>query len=361
MHINTERTWRGGERQTLYLLEGLRARGDEALLVAQAGSPLAERAGEAGIPLEEIRGRGDIAPGATLKIRKLCAEHRPDLIHLHTGHAHMLGLLATLGRGVPRVVSRRVALRPGKNPLSLAKYRLGVDRYIAISSAVKRALLEIGVPEAKITVVPDGIDVGRFESASGARIRSEFAWDASHFVVANVGTISETKGHPEMYEAAVDVVERCERARFLFVGEGKLLDSLREKARGAGLAERVVFTGFREDIPDVIAACDLFVTASRHEGLGTSILEAMGLGKPVVATAVGGIPEIVREGETGVLIPSGESGALVEAVLLMEADQARREGYGAAGRELVSRSYTVDAMVEGTMRVYADLLGRAAR
>ncbi len=321
---------------------------------------LSERASAAGVPVYEIRHWGDVDLLAAMRIWRIRARLKPDLLHLHTSHAHMLGVLATLGKRIPRIVSRRLALFPIRTVFSSIKYSFNVDRYIAISEPVRQALIDARISEAKIAVVHSGVDPARFANADGARIRREFGWDPSHLVVGNVAAISEMKGHLELFQAARTVLRQCDQARFLVVGEGELLERLRRDAINSGIVDRLILPGFRDDIPDIIAACDLFVMPSRHEGLGTSILDAMVLGKPVVASCTGGIPDIIRNEHNGLLVPIEDPDALAAAIMRMLADAELRHRCAENGRRTVEEHFVVDKMVDETIKVYREVLGRGS-
>jgi glycosyltransferase involved in cell wall biosynthesis len=189
----------------------------------------------------------------------------------------------------------------------------------------------------------------------GAAFRRELGWKPGEALVGNVAHLADHKGQRYLVEAIPRVLLECPRTRFVIVGEGELEEELKSLAASLGLGDRLTFTGFRTDVPAILDALDLFVMSSHLEGLGTIVLDAMAAGKPVVATRAGGIPEIIEDGRSGLLVPARDPAALAAAVV----DVLRHPDLGASlaheGRQRVLRHYTADAMVEGNLAVYREL------
>jgi glycosyltransferase involved in cell wall biosynthesis len=180
--------------------------------------------------------------------------------------------------------------------------------------------------------------------------------------VLSIGRFVAEKGHRHLLEAAARIERTKPGAHWVLVGAGELEASLKHQARGLGLESRVHFTGWRDDIPEVLAVSDVFVLPSESEGFGRVVVEAMAMARPVVATAVGGVPEIVQDGQTGILVPPSDPAALADAVRSLLDDPARASRLGAAGRARAESRFTLTAHVDGVERVYAEVLGgHAAR
>ncbi len=366
LHLNTERTWRGGEQQLAWLLGGLARRGHRSLLVAQPASPLADRARAAGHEVRELRMRGEVDPLAVVRLAGLLRRERFDLVHVHTSHAHTLGALAAaLGRArrPPVVLTRRVdfsIFRRSFFGLNRLKYLHGVDRTITVSRAVRDVLVADGLPPERLVVVHSGIDPTRIEAAADQRAatRAELGVPDDHALVGNVAALVDHKGQRYLVDAIPKVLAAHPQTTFAIVGEGPLRAALEAQARARGVSERLRFTGFRDDVPALLAAFDLFVMPSHLEALGTSVLDAMAAALPVVATRAGGLPEAVADGETGLLCPPRDPAALATAITALLADPARARHMGEAGRRRVRAEFSKGAMVEGTLRVYRELLGR---
>ena len=358
LHINTERTWRGGEQQTLYLVRGQKERGLTVMLACQPGSPLAQRAAEAGIDVVQIRMRGEADVAAMRKLGRLIRGRETDIIHMHTSHAHTLGCFASAfaRRGV-RIVTRRVDFHVIKNVFSKVKYRWGVDKYIAISHAIKRIMVDDGIAADRIAVVHSGIDISRFDSAPAQpELRNEFQLDSSQPVIGNVAHMADHKGQRYLIEAVPDVLGEFPAAKFVIVGDGELRADLEAWVARLGIEDSVVFAGFRKDVPQILRVFDVFVMSSHLEGLCTSIMDAMATGIPVVASDVGGIPEIVENGANGLLVSAKEPSLLAEAILRLLKNREEAAKFASAGRKTVEEKFTVDTMIEGNIRVYEELL-----
>lgn len=363
LHVNTERTWRGGEQQVLYLMEGLRAHGIEQLLVAQEGGVLAARAREKTLPVREMKMRGEVDVLAVLALRALIRDERFGIVHAHTSHAHSLGALAAAlpGSGKPRVVvARRVdfsIFRRSFLGLNRVKYLHGVDRYVTVSHAIKKVLLADGLPDSMISVVHSGIDLDRIERAPDRRdeIRRELTVPDGHALVANVAHMADHKGQVYLVEAAPLVLKEVPAVTFAIVGDGELRASL--EARAKELAVPIRFPGFREDVPSILKALDVFVMPSHMEGLGTSVLDAMAAGAPVVGTEAGGMTEMLEHGTNGLVCPVRDSKALAAAIVELLRDREKARRLAERARACVREKFSKEAMVAKTLAVYRELAG----
>ncbi len=371
LHLNTEPSWRGGEQQVYYLHEGLLRRGHASTVVAQPGKPLAERVAANGLGgpgrLVEMRMRGEADVRAIARLAALMQRGRYDVVQMHTSHAHTLGVLAAGLLGSSRrprtIVSRRVDFsiyRRSFLGLNGLKYRHGVDRYVTVSHAIRRVLIDDGLDPDRISCVHSGIDVGRFDAeptaAERAALRAELGAPGDGPLIGNVAWFADHKGQIYLVEATPAIVAAHPDARVVLIGDGELRETLETRARELGVGEKILFPGWRNDVPACLKSLDLFVMSSHLEGLGTSVLDAMAAGTPVVGTAAGGIPESVIDGETGLLVPVRDPDALAAAVVRMLDDPDLAARCREAARRRVMERFSVDAMVEGTIAVYRELL-----
>jgi glycosyltransferase involved in cell wall biosynthesis len=362
LHIDTEKGWRGGEQQALYLAEGLAKRGVANLCVGQPGLPYVERCAAKGLETAPMRSRGEADPRAVVKLRGIVKSWKPDVIHMHTSHAHTLGVLAarSLGAARPRtVVSRRVDFTIYRNALKLSwlKYRFGVDRYVAISEGVRAQMLKDGIPASNIRIVHSGIDLARFDGVAPHDWHAEFKLPPGAPVILDVAAFGWHKAQEVLVRATPAILAKSPEARVFLVGEGECLPKVRAEAERLGVGGRILFTGFRTDVPSLIAGADVFVMCSVLEGLCTSLLDALALRRPAVGSAVGGIPEVLIDGVTGLTVPPSDPDALAAAVLRVLADRGLSARFAEAGRRHVEEKFTVDAMVDGTLAVYRELTG----
>ena len=359
LHINTEKTWRGGEQQTLYLLKVLRERGVFCHLVCQPGSPMALKALEAGLAVYPVLMRGEGDPIASFHIRNLIKTVQYDIVHSHTSHAHTLAYFASLGCRVCRLVTRRVdfsIFRHSFLRLSGIKYRHMADFFIAISHKIKAVMISDGIAAERISVVHSGIDLQRFAGVSGAHLISEFNLAPGEKVVINVAHLAGHKGQQYLVRAIPRIVEKFPNVRFFIVGKGELLAELEALAASLGITHELIFTGFRDDVGAFYKIADIFAMSSVQEGLGTAVLDALAEGKAVVATDCGGIPEIIHDGKTGRLVEPANPEALARGIidLLSNPEQAAR--LGARGRAMVQSKFSIETMAENNLAVYRKLL-----
>ncbi len=359
LHINTERTWRGGEQQTLYLLQSLKQRHITSHLVCQPASPLAERALGADIKVFPLAMRGEADLAAGRRLRKLIRTCNYDILHSHTSHAHSLAYLASIGYKTCRLVTRRVdfsIFRHSFLHLSGIKYRHMADYYIAISHKIKQVMMADGIAADRIFVVHSGVDLQRFERFSCNHLIPEFNLGPDEKVVINVAHLAGHKGQQFLIRAIPRVVKEVPGVRFFIIGKGQLLAELRELAASLGIARKLVFTGFRQDVGAFYKIADLFVMSSVQEGLGTAVLDALAVGKAVVATNSGGIPEIISDGETGRLVEPSDPEALARGIIDVLQHPAQAGRMAARGRELVKKKFSIESMVEQNIVVYRRLL-----
>ena len=362
VHVNTERGWRGGEQQLAYLVRGLLAQGHRALVVAQRDSVAATRLTAAGLEVIERRMRGEADVLAIARLARLFRRVHADVVHLHTSHAHALGRVAARLGGRPAViVSRRVDFsiyRRSFFRLNGLKYRRGVDRIVAVSDAMRRVLETDGLDPAKITVVRDAIDPARVRTAAPIDVRSRLALPAQARIVLAVGALVGHKGHRHLVAAIPAIVAAEPDARVVIAGEGSLREELTQQAAALGIADRLSLPGYVDDVAGWFAAADVFVMPSVEEGLGSSVLDAMAAGVPIVATTAGGIPEAIRDGVDGLLVAPADPTALARAVVATLRDRYAAHARAQTASARVEAEFPVDRMVEETLAVYRDVLAK---
>jgi glycosyltransferase involved in cell wall biosynthesis len=325
-----------------------------ALIAGQPGSRLLEESGRLAVPTVAVRVRRPLDVGALLALRRLIVERDVALVHTHSSIDSWLGGLAARSRGRPVVRSRHVTIAiPRRRALV---YRLA-DRVISSGEAAARVVAAAGVPSARIVPIPPGVDTARFHPAvSGAGVRTELGLEAVP-LVGLVANIRGSKGHDVFLDAARAVLAREPAARFLIVGDGIGFEDVRRRVGALGLEAAVRMTGFRRDIPEVMAALDVLVLPSvRSEAASQVIAQALAVGTPVVATDVGGSGELVREGQTGRLVAAGDATALAAAIADSLADRAGARAMARRGQALVRERHSLDAAMVRTTAVYEQLL-----
>jgi glycosyltransferase involved in cell wall biosynthesis len=354
LHIDTARTWRGGQQQALLTVLGLRARGHRAVLVAHPEGELYRRASE-GPDLVPLAPMNEVDLASAWKLSRIIRRFAPAVVHAHDSHAvSMAGLALSFGAPTPRplvIASRRVDFHLQGNSFSQWKYRQ-VDGFIAASGAIRDILVHDGIPASRVEVVHDGIDVEKIGHLPAVDLHAEYWLPHGAPVVVNVGALVGHKGQRHLIEAMPLVMREVPDAHLVIFGEGDLRAALEKQVKHLSLDKRVLLPGFREDVLALVKSSDLFVMSSVTEGLGSAVLDAMAMGLAVVGTRAGGIPEAVVGGQTGLLVEPGAPAPLAAAIVRMLKDPALRRRYGEAGRVRVNECFGVERLVEGTLAAY---------
>jgi glycosyltransferase involved in cell wall biosynthesis len=353
LHIDTARTWRGGQNQVLLTVLGMRAAGHRAALVAHPAGVLRQRAAE-GLELVPLAPRTEMDFTAAFRLARILSRLQPDVVHAHDPHAVALAALAlSMRSGVqpPLVASRRVDFHIKGNAFSRWKYRQ-VACFICASELIRRMIVSDGIPEDRTVTVHEGIDLQHIAAAPTIDPHQEFWLPHGAPVVGNVAALVPHKGQRHLIAAAALVLRDVPDARFIIAGEGELRDALERQIRELHLDKHVFLAGFRPDVLSLHKGFDLFVMPSVSEGLGTSLLDAMACGKAVVATRAGGIPEVVVDRQTGLLVSPRDDHALARAIVALLTDPDRRAAMGRAGLERVRQRFSAERMVLETLDVY---------
>jgi L-malate glycosyltransferase len=369
LHLLSNRWWTGTAEPVLALAQGLLERQQRVVLGVPTGSQVEDLARKAGIPrLEGLQLDPRFHPWSWLQdVRTLSAflRSRPvDVLHTHLSHDHWLalsaGMLLNPSRGRMPIYVRTVHTLRRPRALSVRwLLRHGAAQLITVSSTLQQDMLErLEVPPSRITAIAGAVDSQRFHpSLSGARIRCEFGLSPTTPLVGIVARIAPSRGHLMLVEAFAQVLTAIPATRLVIVGKGEFQPQVERLIRELGLTEVVIFTGYREDdLPEVLAALDVFVLlAPGSEGSCRAALEAMAVGKPVVAARLGALQDIVLDGETGLLIEPQAHRALAHSIsrLLRAPEQARQMGL--RGRQRIEQVFSRQRQVDEVLQLYRQL------
>lgn len=367
LHTNMHKGWGGQPNRILTTMLGLRERGHEVHLVGPEGALLHARARERGfaVPAEFALARG-FRPHRQLPdiraMRGLLERERYDVIDTHGSQDTWTVVAAMRSRSIPRpafVRTRHNTFPVARHVMNRWLYRQ-VDHVITISPQVI-PLMQGLLPGDAFTAIYSAPDPERFEIAdSREEVRGELGFGPDDEVIGVVARLAPEKGHRVLLEAAPEILEARPDAKFLFVGKGRSRPAIEEQVAALGIGDRVNIAGFREDVPRMLLAMDVFcLPCTSGESLGTSILEAFLMERPVVACDVGGVCESVREGETGHLVMPGDPGALAGAVVDLLSDRERAKRWAAAGKALVEAQFTPAMIADKTLEVYQQAMARA--
>lgn len=356
-HCDFRLSWAGGQNQLWLLAEGLARRGHRQWIVTRPASVLAERARAAGFQVLEHPYRGEVDPRGYWSLRRQLRRHAPDVVHTHDSHSLMpAAVAARLVRPRPAVVGhRRVDFPIRSHALSRWKYARGPDRLIAISENVRRVLLDGGLPEDQVALIPSGIDLQTPPPPAGPSLRDRARAPEGAPLVLTIASLAGYKDHPTLVAAAERLATREPMTRWVVCGGGGLLDRMRGEVEDRGLSERVRYLGYVSGARGLLPQADVFCLSSKTEGLGTSVLDAMAAGVPIAATAGGGIPEMVEDGVTGLLAPVGDAAALAAAVDRLLDDRALARRLSEAARVRV-RDFDVERTIARTEALYRELV-----
>jgi glycosyltransferase involved in cell wall biosynthesis len=358
LHIDAQYGWRGGQQQVVYLLEGMRRAGWPAALVCQPSSDLGRYCGMRDLPCHVVRMHNEIDLLAAFRIAAICRSMGVHVIHAHAAHAHSIALwVKLLCPKIKFVSTRRVDFSIRNSIFSRLKYdNHKVDRIVCISELVRRVLIADGISDRAMTTIYSGVDPDKFSSVEEDRgLKALLGIPEDHLLVGTVAAVVGHKDYPNLLRAARRVIDRHPKISFCAIGDGDRWEAVQKLHGELQLGRRFVFTGYRRDVGRFLKAFDLFVLASREEGLGTSILDAQAMALPVVATCAGGIPEIVEHDQNGLLVPVKDDRALAGAILLAAGDGGLRRRMGDRARRDVRR-FSISETVRQYLELYNELV-----
>ena len=355
LHVEAGRYLYGGARQVLYIMEGLHRQGVSNVLACPMGSDITGAA-KGVAQVYEMKMGGDLDIGLVGRLKRLIRETQPDMVHLHSRRgADIFGGLAARQMKVPSVLSRRVD-NPESSFWAKIKYRQ-FCHVIAISEGIRQVLLSEGVNPHHVTCVRSAVDPEPYlHDVSRVEFAREFQVPEEALVIGVVAQLIERKGHRYLLEAMPEILQQYPQVQVLFFGKGPLHDTLETEIKERKLEGHVKLAGFRTDLPQWLGGLDLLVHPADMEGLGVSLLQASAAAVPIIASDAGGLPEAVADAVTGKLIPPGDVAALTRVTLELLGDEKLRKQYGQAGRKRIMKEFSIDAMVEGNMRVYEKCL-----
>ena len=358
LYVESSRSWGGQEYRTCLEINWLNAHGHQAWLICNPDSQVHSKASELGTRLVPTPLRSRVDPLCSLRLWKFCRQNKIDLLKTYSSKDHWI-CLPLFVCGIPLSRARCITDPIGSRSRAFV-FKHGCSQIVADASVIKRQLVEKhGVDPAKIEVIGSAVDLEKFRPPRDrTKFRREIGVGDDVPLIGNVGMIRPDKGQLELVKSARMVLEKRPDARFAIVGQGtgilKRGINVRNAINGAGLADKIIMAGYRWDTPDVYAACDMIVIASlRTEASPIVLREAFASGRPVIATKVGDIPEIVRHRENGLLVEPGNTQALASAILEFISDPELAAHCAANGFRYATENFSFDKMMDAKLR--ADL------
>lgn len=358
LHISTENTWRGGERQLVLLHSELSKAGTDSLVIARKSSPVAEICRKEGLSCLQIPIGSAYDLKAAWNIRNIARKEKADILHAHTSKGHTLAILANImAASVPVVLSRRVDFPVKSNFLSLYKYNSHfIRKIICVSDEIKKITAPSIRDKEKLITIHSGVDIDKFSDISDlGHFRNNFDIPENISIIGNTSALADHKDYYTFVDTAVAVHKRNADTHFFIVGDGPLEAELRKYVNEKSAESYITFTGFIEEIGLALKSLDIFLFTSKTEGLGTSVLDAMAAGIPVVATKAGGVPEMIKHDYNGLLCPVGSTHCLTTSVERLLKDNAlKMKLLENAKKTIVGFSYQKTA--KKTLSIYHEIL-----
>jgi len=354
---STQKLWHGGEKQAALLAEGIRDRGHRCTILAHDGGKFAQGMRDEEFEVVTFRGRGRSIP-AMWKIRRSLKQLAPDVLLANDGHALTATGMSCIGtaKQMLRVAARRVDF-----PIrSRQKFQQFSDGIICVSNAVADVCRQSGLSHDLLHVVHDGVEPSFAESGNRQQGRASLALSTDDVLLLVVATLTDHKGHRYLLEAMPNVLQRHPQITLALAGDGELTEALQQQAADLGIESRVRFLGYRNDVPDLLAAADIVVQPSHLEGLCSSLIDAMLAGKPIVATRAGGIPDLLETDNNDVawLVSTKSPNELSSAILAAIDNPSLAIAKGNAARKRALRRFTHDHMIDETLRAFARIAQR---
>lgn len=339
-HVITPSRLSGAELYMITLAERLNARGHRNLILCKHRAlPVIEECRARGLDVQGVPLYGKLDLLAPRRLARLLIQEGADIVHTHLSSASLWGAFAARRAHLPVLATVQ-----GQN--TALWYRFA-DLLIANSEAVRQHMIAQSIPPERVVVVHNAVDLSAFQRRlSPAQAKRGLGLDPQCLVIGTAAHLSPKKGHDDLLAAALSIAPRLPHAHFAFLGEGPMRPQLERTARAAGLADRVHFLGFRRDVAAVMSAYDIFALASWWEPFGLVFVEAMALGIPVVTTRGGGAPEVVADGETGLLVPARDPQALADALLRLATDADLRATMSSAASLRAGQFDIADKVLE---------------
>lgn len=360
LHLSSEKTWRGGEQQIAYLIEEQIASGEEVVVACRKDSEFEKYCQERQVNYYTFGFANSFDLSTANGIKKLQKKHGFDIIHLHSSRSHSIAILSTkIGLKANLVLSRRVDFPSSGNVLSNHKYNHPqIKKIICVSEKVKEIIGSTIQDKSKLCVVYDGIDLERFAGNKNNHIlHKEFKLEDKIKIIANISALADHKDYITFVNTAAAFKRKFDvPVKFFIIGEGECRQEIENRIKSTNTSDLVIMTGFRNDIREIFKEIDIFLMTSKEEGLGSTVLDAFANEVPVIATAGGGIPEVVKHEETGLLAPVKSPELLSDYIIRLLSDDDLKTALTEQAHTVLLKKFTKTVMAKETMECYKSVL-----
>ena len=364
LHFSSEKGWRGGEQQIAYLINELEKLNVKNFVACRAGSAFEKHCKDNSIEHISLPFKSSYEIGTALQVKKICKYIGVDILHMHSSRGHTIGVISSIfGNKSKLILSRRVDFPVKNNLFSSWKYNYPkIEKIICVSDKIRQILTPFIKNNDKLEVAHSGIDIKRFENKTDHNIlHTEYNLENDIKIVANISALAEHKD----YFTFIDTVEEFKtintkhKVKFFIIGEGELREKIETYISQKGLSNDIILTGFRKDIPKILPELDVFLMTSKEEGLGTTVLDAFANNIPVVATAGGGIPEMVINEKTGLLYPIKDAKGLAQGLDRVLNDSLLKEKLTTGAYSRLLENFTKEQTARKTYDIYHEVLASA--
>lgn len=360
LHLSSEKSWRGGEQQIAYLIEAQVASGEEVVVACRKNSEFEKYCRKQQVKHYTFGFANSFDLSTASGIKKLQKQYKFDIIHIHSSRSHSIAILSTkIGLKANLILSRRVDFPSSGNILSNHKYNHSqIKKIICVSEKVKEIIGATIQDKSKLCVVYDGIDLERFEGNQNSHIlHEEFELGDETKIIANISALADHKDYITFVDTAAAFVRKSNtQVKFFIIGEGECRVEIENHIKSTNTGDLIFLTGFRNDIREIFKEIDVFLMTSKEEGLGSTVLDAFANEVPVVATAGGGIPEVVKHEKTGLLAPVKSPELLSDYIVRILSDEKLKTTLTRQAKEVLLKKFTKTVMAMETMKCYKTVL-----
>lgn len=362
LHLSSESTWRGGEQQIIYLVDETRKLGVDAVIGCRKNSVVEKYCKSNEIPFVSLPFKSAYHISTACKIIKYCKKEGIELIQTHTSKGHTMAVIAgLLGLNIPQILTRRVDFPIKDNWLSRFKYNYSkIKRIICISETIHQMTAIDIKDKSKLITIHSGVDMDKFSPFFHSNwLRDEYELATETVVIGNTSAISDQKDYFTFVKVAERLIAQKRNVHFFIVGDGVSRPVIEQFVQEKGLENRITFTGFVDNITEVLPSMDIFLFTSKAEGLGTSVLDAMAASVPIVATSAGGVSEMVEHEKNGLLYQVGDVAGITEGVERFLVNREFSETLAEEAKKTV-KNFSKEKTAKRTREVYEEILHKKA-
>ncbi len=362
LHLSSESSWRGGEQQIIYLVEETRKLGVDAIVGCKEGSVVENYCMSNNLPFISLPFKSAYHLSTAIKIKNYCNNEGIELIQTHTSKSHTIAVIAGLiGLSVPQILTRRVDFPIKNNWFSRFKYNYHkIKRIICISETIHQMTAVDIQEKSKLVTIHSGVDMNKFKSFFGSDwLRNKYQIDKETVVIGNTSAISEQKDYFTFVRVAKRLLRKQRNVHFFIVGDGPERSIVEAFVKKNELEKNITFTGFVNNIDEVLPSLDIFLFTSKTEGLGTSVLDAMAANVPIVSTAAGGVSEMIEHEKNGFLYQVKDVKGITEGINHLLDDHELAKSLAAAAQKTVKK-FSKEKTAHRTMEVYEEVLKKKA-